>query len=59
MNHQGLYYVKTRAFQRELIESVLRLHRNDTSKTARALGLNRTYLYYLMRILEVERPVSR
>jgi len=49
----GLYHATVRDFRRRLIETTLEEHAGNRTHTARALGIQRTYLLRLIRDLDV------
>jgi len=55
-NGRPTYHEHVREFRKRLIERTLVEHGGNRSRTARALGLQRTYLLRLIRELDVQAP---
>lgn len=58
-NGRPTYHEQVRAFRKHLIEQTLVEHGGNRSRTARTLGLSRTYLLRLIRELGVTGPPPR
>lgn len=50
------YHEAVREFKRRLLTNTLAIHGGNRTHTARALGLQRTYLLRLIRQLEIDQP---
>lgn len=52
------YHLAVATFRRQLVEKTLREHDGNRSRTAAALGLQRTYLCRLIRVHRIDVPAE-
>jgi len=53
------YHAAVARFKRQLLELTLEMHDGNRTRTAKALGLERTYLLRLIKVYKVRVPPGR
>lgn len=53
---RAVYHQRVREFKRQVVQEALAAAEGNRSEAARVLGIDRAYLYYLIRDLRVQAP---